>query len=108
MRFDSVLNLDVILCGLAQVDAAVAKAPLDEVLVLGALLVVLTAGLVVCDPDLAVPGEHVELIQINGVFVRGWGGTCRTTWAWTPTFRSFWAGAGLGGREGKRLAREGA
>ncbi len=22
----------------------------------------------------SVPGEHVELIQINGVFFRGWGG----------------------------------
>ena len=60
MRFDSALNLDVILGGLAQVDAAVAKALFDQVLVLGALLVMLTAGFVVCDPHLAVPAEHVE------------------------------------------------
>jgi hypothetical protein len=25
--------------------------------------------------NVTVPGEHVKLMQINGVFVRGWGGT---------------------------------
>jgi hypothetical protein len=71
------VNLDIILCSLAQVDAAVSQALFNQVLVLGALLVMLPAGLVVGYPDFAVSAEPLgSRNPLFGHNEAGVGGRC--------------------------------